>query len=395
MVLIVIDSMERCYFLSRLVHEVRGEYELLFVTSEPFAHMRMRWLGYQSIYLRKRIFRRQGSGPFAREAVELAIEVLNGHVALADALDDHDAVVQRLDDVLASGRVTRCVVWNGQQLLGRIAADLCKRHRIEVTYLEISNLPGKLFVDSNGVNALSTISQDPRLIDRLPMPDASFHEKWLEEYELYKSRPLPQSRTRPLRKLVSLGNYVLKSSTGGVAQRTIQRSRLRNGAARIDIANLLSPAELVHTPYVFLPLQVSSDTQIKLHSTVDNFEAIRRTFEVAREQGFRLVVKVHPAEVDMEAIQQVLDLKRELQFDVASLPTVDLIKHAALVVTINSTVGLEALMYGKPVRALGRAFYEHFDQPRLLKYIHGFLVDGVDYFGSGPIPAAAARRIVG
>src|SRR5690606_11472626 len=34
-----------------------------------------------------------------------------------------------------------------------------------------------------------------------------------------------------------------------------------------------------------------------------------------------------------------------------------LIEHAALVITINSTVGIEALLLGRPVLTLGNAFY--------------------------------------
>jgi Capsule polysaccharide export protein len=395
-IVIIIDSMERCYFISRLVHEIRSEYELLFVTSEPLAYLRMCALGYRSIYLHRQLLRTRHNGVAVVSArVELAIEVLNGDIAFADAVIDAHAVSRILKNVVDSARVSRCVVWNGQQLLGRIVADLCRKANVPITYLEISNLPGKLFVDSNGVNALSTISGDPQLIDSLPMPEPSIHEAWLAQYESYKSKPLPQARTRPVRKLASLCNYAMKSATHGVAQKTVRLSRLRNGAASAGLGNTLPAAELMNKPYVFLPLQVSSDTQIKLHSSVDNFGAIRLAAEMAREQGLGLLVKIHPAEADSDAVRRVLDLRRELDFDVVSLPTVQLIKHAALIVTINSTVGLEALMYGKPVKALGRAFYERFDQTRLLKYIHSFLVDGVDYFGSEPIPAAAARKVFG
>jgi len=64
-----------------------------------------------------------------------------------------------------------------------------------------------------------------------------------------------------------------------------------------------------------------------------------------------------------------------------------------MVVTINSTVGLEALLYGKKVVSLGRCFYKEFDQARLLKYIHSFLIDGIDYFGSGEISTLSARNV--
>ena len=53
MILIVVDSLERYHFAARLVHAVRGEYDFLFVTSEPIAHLRLKGAGYRSYYLRK------------------------------------------------------------------------------------------------------------------------------------------------------------------------------------------------------------------------------------------------------------------------------------------------------------------------------------------------------
>ena len=38
-------------------------------------------------------------------------------------------------------------------------------------------------------------------------------------------------------------------------------------------------------------------------------------------------------------------------------PTSDLIKNASLIVTLNSSVGLEAMLFDKPVVTLGQAFY--------------------------------------
>ena len=72
----------------------------------------------------------------------------------------------------------------------------------------------------------------------------------------------------------------------------------------------------------------------------------------------------------------------------------DLIKAADRVITINSTVGMEALLYHKPVEILGRAFYQHFDNERLKKYIHHYLFTGVEVRAETPIPEATARAFI-
>jgi capsular polysaccharide export protein len=92
-------------------------------------------------------------------------------------------------------------------------------------------------------------------------------------------------------------------------------------------------------------------------------------------------------------IAEIVRLQKAYSFDIVAAPTTELIRHAQMVVTINSTVGLEALLYGKDVVSLGRCFYKEFDQTRLLKYIHSFLIDGIDYFGSGEISTLSARNV--
>ncbi|HYS66146.1 MAG TPA: capsular biosynthesis protein [Paraburkholderia sp.] len=395
MIVIVIDSMERYYFARRLVHTVRHEFSFLFLTSEPLAHAGLVMAGHESIYLRRRALHMGGyDGGMDMSHYERSIEVLNAQIGTAQALLDSAAVFRTVSDLLRVRKATACLMWNGQQLVCRAVSHACLIHGVPTRFLELSNLPGKLFVDSMGVNALSSISNDPALIDRLPMPSEEKHRRWLLHYEEYKARPLPQSRTSLKRKGVSLLNYVLKFATRGVGRKRIATVRASNAAKMPMQASQLSAADLAARRYVFLPLQVSGDTQIKLHSDVDNLEAIQAAFQFASNASADLIVKIHPAEIDASVIDEIVALQDVYHFEIADAPTVELIRHAEAVVTINSTVGLEALLYGKEVVALGRCFYKEFDRSRLMKYIHGFLVDGVDYFGTGPISPGAARRVL-
>lgn len=396
MVIVIVDSLERGYFMSRLAQALRSEETFIFVTGEPLAFLRFRAQGYRAIYVKRSVHRSAKEESRVAQAVriDLAIEVLNGRINQEIAAQDGLAIERTLTMLIEANRIDRCVVWNGQQLMGRITTHVCQRYAVPMAYLEMSNLPNKLFVDSSGVNALSTISRKPALIDGLSLPDRVLHEQWLREYEAYKAKPIPQSKTRPGRKLASSINYAIKIASRGVARISLRSSTIRNSAVLSMPGSTLNIADLSCLSYVFLPLQVTADTQIQLHSDVDNFGAIREGVEIAKRDSLKLIVKIHPAESDASAIRKVLQLQQELGFSIVSLPTVPLIKHARIVLTINSTVGLEALMYGKPIKTLGRNFYGQFDQDRLLKYIHSFLVDGIDYFGSGPISAAAARKVL-
>jgi capsular polysaccharide export protein len=147
--------------------------------------------------------------------------------------------------------------------------------------------------------------------------------------------------------------------------------------------------------YIFLALQVSSDTQIKLHSNHDNIDAIHISREEATRAGLDLVVKIHPAENSPEEISRIVKAQQSIGFIISSDNTIDLLKKAHTVITINSTVGLEALLFGKRVKTLGRCFYKNFDNARIKKYIHHYLIDEVNYFDNSTIKARTALQLIG
>jgi len=395
MIVVVIDSMERCYFFLRLVENLRSGHQFYFLTTEPLAHTLAVLSNIRSVFVRRKALKSENSAQRAEDGYwKNAIEVLNGHISLPQARRDAAAIEAAMAKISESNSVARCLIWNGQQLLGRAVTEACNRHGVETIFLEISNLPSKLFVDREGVNALSSIASLPHRLDALPLPSMDAHEAWFRRYEQSKRAPLPQSRFRLSRKLISAINLLMKIVGRGAVLNTSNVLKLSNAVPKIPGSKCYSGDELAKRVYVFLPLQVSADTQLKLHSDVTNIEAIRQAVGYAEKIGAELFVKVHPAETDRGELRQICDLSSNLNFDIVSSATLDLVRNAHSVVTINSTVGLEALMYNKKVITLGRSFYRDFDSDRLKKYIHHFLVDGIDYFGSGAVSADAAKALL-
>ncbi|WP_175882407.1 capsular biosynthesis protein [Burkholderia sp. BCC0044] len=391
--LLVVDSMQRYRFMIRLALAARDEFPIAFATSEPLAHWLIRRAGFRSIYLRsdRSTIAPAGDSGFCYGD---AIEVLSGRISRKRAQLESASIVKIIAGLIATERVAQCVMWNGQQLVCRAIAHVCSERGVPMKFLEISNLPDKLFSDTLGVNAHSSIARSPSILDRFPLPDETLHRDWLEHYERDKARPLPQAGTSSRAILQSAVNYGMKLATRGVGRNDPEAIVTRPAAIDARYAVAPDARELAIRRYVFLPLQVSDDTQLKLHSDVDNLEAIGIALRYAAHADAALIVKVHPAERSTALVDAVLDMKRRHGFDIATSRTVDLVKHACLVVTINSTVGLEAMLYGKQVVPLGRCFYRSFDRDRLMRYIHAFLVDGVDYFGTGTVPEHAARRIL-
>lgn len=110
--------------------------------------------------------------------------------------------------------------------------------------------------------------------------------------------------------------------------------------------------------YIFVPFQVYDDTQILLHSPwVDSMESLYHAIErcvPVLPKGWRFLVKEHPSA--KKAYDHLHNKNSQVVFANAN-DTQALIEGAKLVITVNSTVGIESLLLGRPVMTLGNAFY--------------------------------------
>lgn len=396
MIALVIDSMERLEFFKRIGDSLRNEsIEFCFVVSEPLAYLQLKIALENVYYVHKNYFRRAKLPEEMNVEVSKSIEVLTGALHLPTARLDFLNTYEYAIKLFSKVNIKTIVLWNGQQLLCRAIASAATATGIKCKFLEIANLPNKIFCDSKGVNALSTLAFDANALDHYQVVDEKLHIAWLRDYELSKTKKLPQSVVGNKKRIKSLINQCLKKITCGVV--SIRLSYLfnkRTGAVSEFEKSLTTNNALLDTNFVFLPLQVSSDTQIKLHSDVDNFGAIKFAKDYASKRGLTLLIKIHPAESDVQHIESIIKEAQDTNSYLVNFNTTDLIKNADTVITINSTVGLEAMLLNKRTVVLGRCFYKHFTKDKLMKYVHRFLIDNVDYFSSTPIDSAALHRII-
>jgi capsular polysaccharide export protein len=122
-----------------------------------------------------------------------------------------------------------------------------------------------------------------------------------------------------------------------------------------------------HEPYILVPLQVSSDSQISLGSHYQGMEPfieeLITSFAAHGRPQDLLAFKHHPRDrgynhygrLIRELAQAHGVAARVLYFHDGPLGPI--LKRARAVVTINSTVGLQALYHGRPTKVLGRTFY--------------------------------------
>jgi hypothetical protein len=133
------------------------------------------------------------------------------------------------------------------------------------------------------------------------------------------------------------------------------RERARAAAAR----RLYRPRR-PGRPFVYFPLHVVDDYKILrvIPHTYDQASLIEQVAG-ALPHGYDIVLKEHPMSIGRNRLAFLRRLARIPNARIVEPYTSshELMREAAAVVVISSTVGLEALLHGRPVLTLGQPFY--------------------------------------
>ena len=127
---------------------------------------------------------------------------------------------------------------------------------------------------------------------------------------------------------------------------------------RVPVRKLEGDDIDLNREYVFIPLQVNYDSQIIYFSPLKSMEEFfELIYEISDMFKFDFIFKIHPSDrtTDYSKIIQKAKNKKNILF--ATNPTSELIKNAKAIITINSSVGIESLLFYKKVITLGKAFY--------------------------------------
>ena len=213
------------------------------------------------------------------------------------------------------------IVWNGikgHRGLFALAATMQNRR---VVYLEEAPFPKRITVDSVGVNFGSSL---PRDID--------FYNQWARTVDV------AQEGWRAIKD-------TLKS---------------RKAAVRKDVQHAPATSELADQKFIFCPLQVPGDSQITIYGdwikSVEQFIDVVAKASKSLPEGWHLRIKEHPTSSISfaEKLASVSSTRLRVDNRTDTMQQVDLSQG---VLTINSSVGLQAFFYDKPVLVLGHAFY--------------------------------------
>jgi capsular polysaccharide export protein len=211
------------------------------------------------------------------------------------------------------------VAWNG--LAGsRIAFLLAARDAgVRTLQAELAPFPGRITLDAVGVNAESAVPQD-----------RAFYRAWA---------------TDDMRR--------------GEAWRVMGVNLQARISRRTDVEQ--GGSDLPDTPFLFCPLQVPDDTQVTLFAGWCGGMAgfVNALHQAANHlpDGWHLRIKEHPsARTSLRPMLEPLLQTGRIILDNATDSFAQL-AAARGVVTLNSSMGLQAFFYDKPVITLGRAFW--------------------------------------
>lgn len=284
---------------------------------------------------------------------------------------DLDSFRDWLDAYLQERQVGAIALFGEWRAHHQVAHALAAVKRIPVHIFEEGYIrPFYITCERHGVNGNSLLPRDPEFYAALPplkepepRPANSAYWRMAVFASVYYIAGVlgrwlyPQYRHhRPLN-LISEGFHWLRS---GVRKLYYRQREAEVGTWLATLA--------MNKKFFLVPLQVHIDSQVTHHSCFRSVEAFLRyvvsSFANHAPEDRVLVVKHHPMDRGytnytrlIEALGRELGLGDRLIY-VHDLHLPTLLQNACGVVTINSTVGLSALIHDTPVKTLGESVYD-------------------------------------
>ncbi len=257
----------------------------------------------------------------------------------------------------------------------RLAIDLVQRmnaenslgHPIDAWVFELGYIrPNYVSLELERVNARSNLNKPVEFYRALPavdvIPEARMESglrwrKWWKMPTFIQHAFTPYPIIHGPHKLQPKPSYLLSQVLGLI------RKHIYRHTERLVRRQLMDG-----TPFTLVPLQVSSDSQVSLGSNYAGMEPFIEelidSFAHHAPANERLVFKHHPRDRGYHhygACIRALARRHGVEDRVLYFhdgPLGPILKRSKALVTINSTVGLQALYHAVPTKVLGRTFYD-------------------------------------
>lgn len=202
---------------------------------------------------------------------------------------------------------THVALWNGKKFYQRLMLRVAEQYDIKSIFFENGSLPDTTTMDFVGVNASNSL---PRNIN------------------FYKNVTMLGAKQLPRKLVPRKVKYASKH-----------------------------PEKPLPKRYIFIPFQVGYDTQILQHSPWirDMYMFFEILEEISEKVDVCFVIKEHPS--DSVNNYESLYRRETDKIIFTSMDTQALIEGADVIISINSSVAIESLLFHKRVIVLGEAFF--------------------------------------
>jgi capsular polysaccharide export protein len=204
------------------------------------------------------------------------------------------------------------VIWNGLLPWCTEIVAAARRKGMRTAFFEYGWFSGALQLDASGVNAESSLMHFPA--------------DWFTDYPV--------------------------KAPGVIWSAEFKQRPIEFGSSNALPADAKRP-----TGYAFLPMQLDEDTQIRCHSP--HYPCMRdflRDVVASLPSGMPLVTKEHPSVRD-QGVYRALREEFPSVFWCRTTPIDALLADASVVITINSSVGIQAMCRRTPLVTVGNAVY--------------------------------------
>lgn len=269
---------------------------------------------------------------------------------------DHDLIIKRgikysieIAKFIEANKINLVIVQNDLVGFSSIPLTVARKKEIKTLIFEDGFFrPNTIVLDEKGVNFNNSCPRERDFYEHLVIEQEKFHN-FLSEEKSKMSKPKTKFPLSP--------RYIL-----GLVKHP-QRMPIIYLRLKLELqAHFYHRKKMKN--YVLLPLQMRKDSQILYHSSIKDMgdlvnicvSALAKYNKRAKKQ-LSLVVKEHPRDKCFAEVTKSIKRPEVKVIFLSQADTRKLIKESSLVITINSTVGIESLLYHKPVITLGNAFY--------------------------------------
>ena len=250
----------------------------------------------------------------------------------------------------------------GSETMRTVAHLVGLERRITVLFLMYTIFPNPLRLYANTMHAPIVAPEDVRPLEP---PELKEIEEFIDRFTK-KAKPIRQYRgvRLDLGRLPTSFRHIRERLTTDRDNPYLRPGTWAAGDAREKTRSIAAKAlysELdPERKFVYFPLHVTDDYKIKrlIPHCVDQSALIEQVSD-ALPAGYDVVLKEHPMSIGRNSLDMLRRLTRRKNIRLVDPYTSshELVQRAEAVIVISSTVGLEALMYDKPVLTMGQPFY--------------------------------------